>query len=141
MWKPIRPARDVGCGLILLLAVLPGCRSTQVKPVDIFPEDNCALCRMAVSNPAFASEIITADGDALKFDDLSCLEEYRAAHPDLRIAAVFVKDYDSKTWLPEAQGVIVETGLDTPMGSGKVAVRDSARAHALVSQFPPHSAN
>jgi len=141
MWKRTRPSRDVACGLILLIVLVTGCQTTHVKPVDIFPEDNCALCRMAVSNPAFASEIITADGDALKFDDLSCLEEYCAAHRDLRVAAIFVKDYDSKTWLPKDQSIIVETGLDTPMGSGKVAVRDSARARALVTQFAPHSAN
>lgn len=128
-------------GLALWAALFPACHSSGVKPVEIFPEDNCALCRMAVSNLAFASEIVTVEGEALKFDDLGCLEEYRSAHPDLRIAATFVKDYETKAWLREEQSVIVETGLDTPMGSGKAAVRDSLRAHELVKQFPLRSAN
>ncbi len=110
-----------------------------MKPVEIFPEDMCASCKMAISDHRFASEILTESGDVLKFDDLACLENYRAVHPDLRIAAQFVKDYEAGTWLRWEDAVIVTTGLFTPMGSGTVAVRDSSRAREILRQHPPQA--
>ena len=91
---------------------------------------------MAVSDKAFASEIITQDGEVFKFDDLGCLEAYRKNNPNLKIVGTFVTDYETKEWLPFAASVIVRTGIATPMGSGKVAVSDSLRAKSLVERFP-----
>ncbi|MEK6755719.1 MAG: nitrous oxide reductase accessory protein NosL [Bacteroidota bacterium] len=121
------------CGTSLLFLT---CGQSEIKPVDIYPEDNCANCRMAVSDKSFASEIITDQREVFKFDDLGCLEEYRHKNPTLKINAIFVADYETKDWLPYARSVIVRTGIVTPMGSGKVAVADSQRAKILVERFP-----
>ena len=118
------------------LLVLSGCGTREVRPVDLFPEDMCAWCRMAVSDHRVASEIILESGEALKFDDLGCLDRYRAARQDLKIAAVFVKEYDTGEWLRGEQGVFVTTGVFTPMGSGKVAFRDSAHAMEFQRAHP-----
>ncbi len=123
------PARNV-C-LATALCLLAGCTPKETRPVDIFPEDMCAYCKMAVSDQRVASEIITVSGEVFKFDDLGCLESYEGAHRDVEIAAAFVKEYDTKAWLRWQDAVIVETGLFTPMGSGKIAVRDSSRANSL----------
>ena len=115
---------------------VPGCAPSTIKPVDIHPEDACANCRMAVSDKAFASEIILQNGEALKFDDLVCLEDYRKKEPTAKIAAIFVSDYETKEWLAFEKSIIVETGIATPMGSGKIAVKDEARAKALREKYP-----
>jgi copper chaperone NosL len=114
-----------------------GCSSGGIKPVDFFPEDNCSNCRMALSSRAFASEIITEGAEVMKFDDLACLEGYRKKNPALKIKAIFVVDYESGQWLPFEKSVIVKTGFDTPMGSGKLAVKDTARAAAIAKEHPP----
>lgn len=132
--SPIR--RLLLCASGLLLA---GCGTWERKPVDIFPEDMCASCKMSVSDQRFASEILAESGEVFKFDDPGCLEEYRRVHPDLKIAAKFVKDYEGGTWLRWEDAVIVTTGLFTPMGSGKVAVRDSSRAREILRQHPPQT--
>lgn len=119
----------------VLLAL--GCSSSDVKPVDLYPEDSCAQCRMAVSDPAFASQMITTDSEVFKFDDLGCLENYRKKNPGLKIRAIFVSEYESKTWLPFEKSVIVKTGVSTPMGSGKLAFADSGRAAAFAKDNPP----
>ncbi|HAL55024.1 MAG TPA: hypothetical protein DCP63_00750 [Bacteroidetes bacterium] len=124
-------------GLTLLVSFLCGCAPSEIKPVDIYPEDVCTHCRMAVSDKSFASEILTADDEALKFDDLGCMETYRNDHPDLKIIAVFVSDYETKTWLRHEKSVIVGTSIATPMGSGRIAVADSARALEIARKFPP----
>jgi copper chaperone NosL len=113
-----------------------GCGSSEIKPVDIYPEDMCAQCRMAVSAQAFASEIITADGEVFKFDDLGCLEKFKEKSTDRKIAATFVKDYETRNWLPYERSTIVQTSIKTPMGSGKVAFTDSSQAKAYLKKFP-----
>jgi len=105
--------------------------------VELFPEDNCSNCRMAISSRPFASEIISDANEVMKFDDLACLESFRKKNPALKIKAIFVTDYETSQWLPYNKSVIVKTGLDTPMGSGKIAVQDSVRAAALVKDHPP----
>ncbi len=126
------------CVLIGLIGLLmAGCNLSELKPVDIFPEDACAQCRMAVSDRSFASEIITEDGEALKFDDLGCLENYRKKNPATKIRAIFVSDFDTKTWLSYEKSHIVKSGITTPMGSGRVAFGDSAKAAEFLKSNPP----
>jgi copper chaperone NosL len=122
----------VGAALWLI-----GCTSGDLRPVELYPEDACAMCRMAVSDPAFASEIITEEGEALKFDDLRCMENYRREHATMKVKAIFVKDYETKSWIPYEKSVIVRTGIDTPMGSGKVAASSAEEAKRLTETYPP----
>lgn len=122
---------------VLAFVTLAGCASSEVRPVELYEEDACAMCRMAVSDPAFASEIITLDGDVLKFDDLRCLENYRREHATLRIRAIFVKDYETRAWLPYEQSVIIRTSIATPMGSGTIAATSADQARRLSKAHPP----
>lgn len=120
-----------------LLITILGCSSSEIKPVDIYPEDMCAHCRMAISDKAFASEIITEKRDVFKFDDLGCLFDYRKKTSSLKVAAIFVIDYESKIWIPLDKSTIVETSVKTPMGSGKVAFKDSSNASLFAKKYPP----
>lgn len=116
--------------------VLNGCSAPGLKPVEIFPEDNCAQCRMAVSDERYASEIIDQNGEAFKFDDLGCMLKFRSKHADLKIAGIYLKDYETKQWMPYERAAIVETGVETPMGSGKVAFADPQKAMSFQKQYP-----
>lgn len=91
---------------------------------------------MAISEQAFASEIITADGEVLKFDDLGCLERFKEKSTDRKTAATFVKDYETKNWLPYERSTIVQTSIKTPMSSGGVAFTDSIKATEYMKKFP-----
>jgi nitrous oxide reductase accessory protein NosL len=127
-------------GLVLTL-LIASCGPSEIRPVEIFAEDQCSSCRMAVSNPAFASEIVYDDGSAAKFDDLGCFDNYRKAHPDERYAAIFVMNYESKQWMPYGKSIIIRTGIETPMGSGQIAVSDQEAAARLKKQYPPKLAS
>jgi copper chaperone NosL len=119
----------------LLLSVVIGCDSSEIKPVDIYPEDMCSHCRMTISDQRFASEIITVAGEVFKFDDLGCMERFKDKSSDLKIAATFVKDYETKNWISHERSTIVQTSLKTPMSSGKVALADSVRAKEFLEKF------
>ena len=122
---------------VLAFAAVAGCASSEIRPVELYAEDACSMCRMAVSDPAFASQIITLDGDVLKFDDLRCLENYRREHATLQIRAIFVKDYETRAWLPYERSVIVRTSIATPMGSGTIAAASADQARRLSEAHPP----
>jgi copper chaperone NosL len=113
------------------------CGSKEIKPVDMYPDDRCAHCRMAVSDPRFASEIISDEGKVFKFDDIACLEEFfKMKPPTLTVAAVFYHDYATKEWVPAARATVVETGIATPMSSGKAAFADSSAAQQFLQEHP-----
>ncbi len=125
---------------LVVIVIAGGCGTPGIRPLDIFPEDNCAQCRMAISDERYASEIIDQNGEVRKFDDLGCMLKFRAKHADLKIAAIFLKDYETKQWVPYERAAIVETNVETPMGSGKVAFADPDKANAFQKQNP-HLAN
>lgn len=120
----------------VVTALVVGCGTTEIRPVDIFPEDNCAQCRMAVSDERFASEIISDQGEVLKFDDFGCMLRFRTKHVDLKIDAIFLKDYETRKWTSYERASIVETNVETPMGSGKVAFADAEQAKSFQKQYP-----
>ena len=122
--------------LMIFAMFISSCGPKEITPVELFPEDECATCRMAVSSPEFASEILNTDGTVVKFDDLRCLENYRKTHPPQEFTAIFVMDYDSKQWMPFGKSIVIQTGIETPMGSGQVAVASQQRAQELKTQYP-----
>lgn len=126
----------VNSHLFVTMLLLVGCGSSEIEPVEIFPEDNCSHCRMAISSEQFASEIITIQREVFKFDDIGCLLTYRSQHRKQEVAATYLKDFDTKAWLRWDNAVIVETDVNTPMGSGKVAFKDSIRAREFQKQHP-----
>jgi copper chaperone NosL len=132
---PDVPNRLTIIGLFVLLA---GCGPKEIKPVDIYPEDVCARCRMAISDQRFAAEIISDRGEVFKFDDIGCLEEFYKMKPStLTVATVFYKDYGTRAWVAAAVATVVETGVNTPMSTGKLAFADSSAAEKIRTEHPP----
>src|SRR5262245_60201794 len=78
--------------------LLTGCGNVELRPVELLPEDACAFCRMAISEKRFACELVTKDGDAVKFDDIGCMLHYRKERAEL-VAATFVVDFETREWL------------------------------------------
>ena len=122
-------------GLISVLLFWAACSSVNFAPVELFPEDMCAFCRMALSERQYAAEFITRDGDAFKFDDLACLANYVAGKKNqAEIAAFYVMDYEAKSWLKaEAAFFVKSDKIHTPMSGGLLAYQDRAKAEAAAT--------
>jgi len=121
---------------VLVAGYVIGCATTEIKPVEIYNEDSCAQCKMALSDQAFASEVVARDGLVYKFDDIGCMEKFTKNNPRIQAAALFYKDFQSKQWMKQADCVVIRTGIKTPMGSGKIAVKDSLEAERILKQYP-----
>jgi copper chaperone NosL len=124
--------------LMITVLFLVGCGSPEVKPVDIYSEDMCSNCKMAFSDHRFASEIITDQNEVFKFDDIGCMLKFKVKRSAMKVVATYLKDYDTKEWIPYERAVIVETDVETPMGSGRVAFSDSMKAREFQKQHPPN---
>ena len=112
-----------------LVVLLSACASSEIRPVPIEASDACSFCKMSISQKQFAAEIIAEDEKVLKFDDIGCLLRYRERAGDqLKPAAIFVTDHDSRQWLRAQEAFFVKTELKTPMGSGIVAYADKSKA-------------
>jgi len=118
--------------LWLLLGVLPGCASGPPEPVAIdTSNDACAYCRMIVSDPRVAAQIVAPREEARVFDDIGCLRDYLAQHAMARDAIVFVADHRTGEWVQATHAIYTRSKEQrTPMASGILAHGDGASRDA-----------
>ena len=98
----------------------------------------CTHCHMTLADRRFGAEVITTHGRALPFDDAGCAADHlvSGATPPTEVSSVWVVDYSRPdTLLAASAAVFVRSEkFPTPMGSGVVALPDSARARALAAE-------
>ena len=123
--------------LICLLLIAAGCGNRLPRPVEIEATDMCEQCKMAISEKRYAAEIADVDENVIKFDNIDCMVRYAAAHGlKAKASAWFVMDSDGREWLDARQAFLVKSGLiPGPMGSGVLAIKDSAGAEDLARRF------
>jgi copper chaperone NosL len=128
-----RPARLVG--VVGLAAVVGGCAPTG--PVAFhYDTDACDHCRMAIAEPAFAAQLLTATGKVHRFDDPGCLLQFlkggAVAAGDVR--GIWFNDHaHAGQFVAAADAVILRSPrLGAPMNGGLAAF--AARADAIALQ-------
>lgn len=121
---------------------LPSCNRADplAPPVIRYGEDQCAVCRMIISDDRYAAAVIALDEyqrhQHHSFDDIGCLFEYEAAHPDAQILARYVKDQNTRNWLDANTAHLVHSRqLQTPMAFGTAATETLHQARAIHEEF------
>jgi len=115
--------------LLYLCVLTASCGSGRPSPATLDSRnDQCASCRMAVSDPRFAAQVVAPGEEPLFFDDLGCLVAYLTQHPTLPPQAVaYVADHRSGEWAPASAAVFTRVdGVSTPMGSHLLAHQSAA---------------
>ena len=132
-----RPGAAAAACLMWIAVLVTGCGGAPV-PADLSPHggDACAFCRMAVSNPRTAGQIVVPGEEPRFFDDLGCLRDYLRDHPLTEGAQAYVADHRSGGWVPADRAVFARVSrIETPMGSHLIAWADeSSRAQDASSQ-------
>ena len=123
--------------LILTLVANAGCQKAAVEPAAIAAEDICGYCRMAISEKQYAAQFVDRDGEAFKFDDIGCMIEHlKARISRADIAAYFVVDFESRSWLKAEDAALVRSKkIKTPMGFNIVAFKDRERAEQAAAAY------
>lgn len=112
--------------VLLCLAVACGTREPEPALLDTRGEQ-CASCRMAVSNVRFAAQVVAPGELPRFFDDVGCLGDFVRAGKAPADAVAFVADHRTKAWLRADAAVFTRVpGLETPMSSHLIAHADSA---------------
>lgn len=115
-------------GVALVALAVSSCAGAPPRPVAIDTvNDVCAHCRMVISTPSTAAQLLAPGEVPRLFDDLGCLQGFLEATPAPEGSAIFVTDHLTGEWVRLEDAVITEVpGLQTPMGSGLMAHRTSA---------------
>ncbi|HXX29207.1 MAG TPA: nitrous oxide reductase accessory protein NosL, partial [Myxococcaceae bacterium] len=103
---------------LALLAAL-ACTRGSPDPAPLDPRnDACASCRMLVSDPRTAAQLVAPGEEPLFFDDVGCLARYLAEHPGRRGAVAYVADHRTGAWVQASSAeYILQASVATPMGS------------------------
>lgn len=101
---------------ICMMSILSAC-STEVKEIQL-GRDNCQFCKMQISDPKFATAILTEQGKTFTFDDLKCLVSFKKENKELQIKEVYAIPFvGEQQLLPIKQLFILESPkIKGPMG-------------------------
>ena len=126
----------LGCGIAAVM-VLAECQRRAIEPVAIEANDMCSFCRMSISEKRYAAELIDAEGEVFKFDDIGCMANFvKQKRNNAPIQATFVMDFDRREWLKAEDGFYVRSAeLKTPMNGGVAAFQDQSGAAAAMAKY------
>jgi len=118
--------------LALLATLAAACGGGAPEPAALDTRnEQCASCRMAVSDARFSSQLVAPGELPRFFDDLGCLADYLKAGKAPAGAVAFAADHRTKAWIRADRAVYTRVpGLATPMGSHVIAHADAASRDA-----------
>ena len=122
--------------MIVSTMVVVACSSEDYKPVAINEDiDRCVICNMAIKDDQFATQIITTEGQALKFDDLGCLHTWQEENGTATVGATYVRDYNSMQWIKyEKAYYVYDSTIQTPMAYDMISFEEKASAEQYIAE-------
>ena len=117
----------------LLLAssiiVLAACAETGPQEIAV-GKDQCDNCKMTISEPKYATQLITEKGRLYKFDDISCLKDYETSNTESTTnSKTYVADFPSGKFIESSTATFIKGGdIKSPMGGNTQAYQDKAAA-------------
>jgi copper chaperone NosL len=120
----------------LLLLLLAAASCTRGPEQIHYGSEECAYCRMIISEPQYGSQLVTKHGLVYKFDSIECLAAYemsgevQAGH----VHSLWVPDFPAgPEWIPAGDAHYLHSeSLRSPMGLSLSAFSD--RDEAVVHQ-------
>ena len=92
--------------------------SVGPKPI-VYNEDQCASCKMLISDQRFGAELVTKKGRVYKYDAIECMAQTVAEKGEDEYAHLMVTDYHHPGELINAKEAkfIIEKDRPSPMGA------------------------
>lgn len=122
--------------IVSILALLVYSCSKEIKPEEIEPHDICYLCKMAISQLNFATEIITPDGEVYKFDDIGCMIEFKKMRELPNGSVMFVRDFYTNEWVRIENAYFVRSEkIQTPMNYFIVTFKTRESVEKFLNEY------
>jgi copper chaperone NosL len=140
--KTIRLNHSAGLLIVGIagMSMLTGC-SSKPQPIRV-GQDNCAFCKMKISDNRFGAEIVTTKSKIYKFDDAHCILSFVKSDNLLlkEIESFYFTNFNEPHQLIKVTQVhfLQSPSLKSPM-NGNIAAFDSEEK--LVSMLPKFNGN
>jgi copper chaperone NosL len=122
--------------VFLPILLLMSCGPKGPEPIALH-KDSCSFCKMNISDGHFAAELITKKGRIFKFDDISCLIEYKKENADKEVQRHFIHNYAGENELIPAETAHYIKGgsLKSPMGGNIAAFKTESEATEYMAKL------
>ena len=120
--------------LTLFLLLLSACINQEPKEVNLHT-DECAYCKMVISDQQFASQLVSDKGKSYPFDSIECMAAYAYQTPDVaENAKHYAADYTQRgEWLLiDNADIYYAESVPSPMGLSLFAL---PRQNAIPSEI------
>ncbi len=89
--------------------------------------DECAQCRMMITDPRFGSQVIMRTGKIHTFDAIECAAAFIASADSSRLRSVWVSDFERPGhWISASEAVFVaDASRSSPMGRSLLALNSA----------------
>jgi copper chaperone NosL len=114
--------------------------SCDARPEPMrYGKDECADCKMIISDQRYGAEIVTKKGKVLKFDDLCCMADFerRGAVLGSEVKIRVIADFNRpNVFIPIDQAFFLKNDdLKSPMGSNSAAFATDAELQNVKKQM------
>jgi copper chaperone NosL len=122
--------------LVAGLITFHSCGHTGPRPIEL-NKDMCAFCRMTITDPKFATQVVTTKGRQYIFDDMVCLIAFGKDNKNLDITGYYVADYmqPQQFILIEKAMILESDSLRSPMGGNYAAFANEDSAMQFSKKF------
>lgn len=120
---------------MLLASLLTACGDVGPRAV-VAGTDACGYCRMTVSDPRFAAEVVTSTGRVHVFDSVECLAGYVRGAAEGTVRTLWVTDAEAPGRFVAADraGYLLDATIRGPMGRA-VAFASPEAARAAQARY------
>ena len=120
--------------LFLLVSCLSSC-TIEPEPIN-YNEDECAYCKMKISDVRFGAEMVTSKGKIYKYDSAECLVRTYIENDKSDYAFILVTDYSQPKTLIDATkaNYIISENLPSPMGGNLTAFENKNSAKKILEE-------
>ncbi len=119
------------------ILILMACGEPRPQPIQ-YGSDECAYCRMIVTDAEFASQVLNNQGRSFKFDSIECMAAYDITNQDPEnIHSRWVPDFhDRDEWLEAESAVYLHSEtLRSPMGLFLSSYADRQTAEEMKEEY------
>ncbi len=133
---PSKTKKNTALSILTLALLLSACQSDSPEPIKL-NIDNCAFCKMTISDGDFACELKTSKGRIYKFDDLNCLLNYKKENNSVPIQTVYICAFRSNQTLIESNSLffVESENFMSPMGGNIAAFKDRQVADSFATIY------
>lgn len=117
--------------IILSIILSVSLFSCQINPEPInYNHEECAFCKMKISDIRFGAEMVTSKGKIYKYDSAECLVQTYLNKDASEYAYVLVTDYINPRALIDAKTAtfLISENQPSPMGGNLSAYQDLSTA-------------